>query len=53
MRSFWLRLLAIAVAHAKRTGSDLILEGSHGCTFFYCFRCLRDAVLEISFELTG
>lgn len=42
-----------AAAHEKRTEADLVLGGSHGCVVFYCFRYLRDAVVEISFELTG
>ncbi len=28
-----------AAAHEKRTGSDLVLDGSHSCAFFFCFRC--------------
>jgi hypothetical protein len=44
--------VAFAAAHEKRTGADLVLEGSHGCAVFCCFRCLCDAVVEIGFELT-
>lgn len=42
-----------AAAHEKRKGSDLVLDGSHSFAFFCCFRCLRDAVVEIGFEVTG
>ena len=51
MRSYWLRLFAIAAADEKRTGSDLILDVSYGCTFFYCFRCLLDAVVDNRFRI--
>jgi hypothetical protein len=42
-----------AVAHDKRTETDLVLDGSHGCAVFCCFRSLRDAVMEFGFELAG
>ena len=31
-----------ALAHEKRTGADLVLDGSYGCAVFYCFRCGSD-----------
>jgi hypothetical protein len=40
-----------AVTHEKRTGADLVLDGSSGCAVFYCFRRVRDAVVEFDFEL--
>ena len=43
----------VGAAHEKRTGADLVLDGSQGCAVFCCFRCLRDAVVEIGFKLTG
>ena len=42
-----------AAAHEKRTGADLVLDGSYCFAVFYCFRNLRNAVVEIGFELTG
>jgi hypothetical protein len=47
------RVAPFAAAHEKRTGTDLVLDGSHGCAVFCCFRSLRDAVVEFGFELTG
>ena len=42
-----------AAAHEKRTGADLVLDGSHGCAGFCRFRCCCHAVVEIGVELTG
>lgn len=42
-----------AGAHGKRTGAGLVLDGSHGCAVFFYFHWLRDAFVEIGFEVTG
>ena len=47
------RPLVSAAAHEKRTETDLVLDGSHGCAGFCRFRCCCHAVVEIGFELTG
>ena len=55
----WIRVSATddviesAATHEKRTGTELVLDGSHGCAGFCRFRCCCQAVVKIGFELTG
>ena len=43
----------MAASCEKRTGLDLVLDGSFDCAFIFCFRCLHDALAEIGFKVTG